>query len=166
MVRKTDTSFWTIFIETCTCVPLFFSSQKLAYHYFSRLKYWYARWWRCLRLVTLFTANFYSGGRCSIEKTSGSGTTSFLDYLQFWRTIFEHFCIFWNFAPAKRFRSWKAIFWRTDFCYLRLIFSRKDSLSMVFVQRKSAASREDHPRWEGNRTQREPWAQALTGKNK
>ena len=146
MVRKTDTAFWTNFIEACNCVPLFFSSQKLAYHYFSRLKYWYARWWRCLPLVTLFIVNFYSASRSRIKKTSGPGTTIFEAFLLIWRSIFGHLCIFSNFGPSKRFRSWKAIFLSIDFGYLRLIFSRKDVLSMVFVERKSAESLEDHPR--------------------
>ena len=131
MVRKTEASKMAIFSAPELCVPLFFSSRKLAYHYFSQLIYWYARWWRCLRLVTLFTANFYSGGRSWIEKTSGSGTTSFLDYLHFWRSIFGHFFIFWNLMSSKRFRSWKAFFLSTDFSYLRLVFSRKDILSIL-----------------------------------
>ena len=146
MARRTETNFWTMFVEAENCVPLFFSSQKTAYHYFSRLKYWYARWWRLLRLVTLFTANFYSGGRSRIEKTSGPGTTIFEAFLLFWRSIFGHLCIFWHFNYSKRFRSWRAISLSIDFGYLRFIFSRKDVLSMVFVERKSADPLEDHPR--------------------
>ena len=163
MVRKTETYFWTIFIDAENCVPLFVSSQKTAYHYFSQPKYWYARWWRCLRLVTLFTANFYSGSRSRIEKTSGPGTTILEAFLLIWKSIFGHLCIFWNSMGAKRFRSWKAIFWASILVIWDL-FSRQKMFWAWFLSSGNPPLPEKTTPGRKGTGQREPWAKALTGK--
>ena len=114
----------TIFLEPESCVPLFLEPESCVPAFWSR-KIVVRKFRPILLLVTLFTASFCSGGRSWIEKTIGSGTTIFLDYLHFWKAIFGHFYIFWNSPVSKRFSSWRATFLSTIFFNLSRHFLEK-----------------------------------------
>ena len=103
---------------------------------------------------TLFTARIRCRGRSPIEKTSGSGTTSFIEYLHCSKSIFGRLAFLRQMPVAIEIRSGKAIFLSTVFVNVSAIFSRKGVRTSYFVQRKSADPLQDHPRQEGSRTKR------------
>ena len=92
------------------------------------------------------------------------GPLFFIEYLHCSKSIFGRFAFLSQTLVAIEIRSGKAIFLSTVFVNFSAFSSRKGVRTSYFVQRKSAESLQDHPRQEGNRTKREPWATALTGK--
>ena len=112
------------------------------------------------------TASFYSGSRFSIEKTSGSGTTIFLDFSQFSKPIFGRLAFLSQMPVAIEIRSGSADFLNTFFIKISIVFSRKGLRTTIFVERKSAESLEDHPGRKGTALKENPGPQPLPGKTR